>query len=60
MLQLYRDFGNHQITTKDVVDMAVGTEDDELDAVTPILESIPVFGTPESIEVAKCNSLMQV
>nr|XP_060630691.1 RAB11-binding protein RELCH isoform X2 [Anolis sagrei ordinatus] len=50
LLQLYRDFGNHQVTAKDVVDVAVGTEEDELEASTPILENIPVFGTTESIE----------
>lgn len=55
LLQLYRDFGNHQISAKDVLDIAVGTEEDELDATTPILESIPIFGTPQSIEVAKCD-----
>lgn len=56
LLQLYRDFGNHHATPKDVVDTAVGTEEDELEASTPILENIPVFGTPESIEVEKYNS----
>ncbi|XP_053099812.1 RAB11-binding protein RELCH isoform X1 [Hemicordylus capensis] len=50
LLQLYRDFGNHQVTAKDVVHIAVGTEEDELEATTPILENIPMFGTPESIE----------
>ncbi|XP_015261943.1 PREDICTED: lisH domain and HEAT repeat-containing protein KIAA1468 homolog [Gekko japonicus] len=50
LLQLYRDFGNHQISAKDVSDVAVGTEEDELDATTPILETIPLFGTPQSIE----------
>ncbi|XP_048363993.1 RAB11-binding protein RELCH isoform X2 [Sphaerodactylus townsendi] len=50
LLQLYRDFGNHQISSKDVLDVAVGTEEDELEATTPILESIPRFGTPQSIE----------
>ncbi|CAI5780119.1 RAB11-binding protein RELCH isoform X1 [Podarcis lilfordi] len=50
LLQLYRDFGNHQVTSKDVVDVAVGPEEDEFDATTPILENIPIFGTPESIE----------
>ncbi|XP_066481812.1 RAB11-binding protein RELCH isoform X2 [Tiliqua scincoides] len=50
LLQLYRDFGNHQVTAKDVVHIAVGTEEDEFEATTPILENIPVFGTPESIE----------
>ncbi|XP_028593716.2 RAB11-binding protein RELCH isoform X3 [Podarcis muralis] len=50
LLQLYRDFGNHQVTAKDVVDVAVGPEEDEFDATTPILENIPIFGTPESIE----------
>ncbi|NXD64829.1 K1468 protein, partial [Eolophus roseicapillus] len=51
LLQLYRDFGNHHITAKDVVDVSVGVEDDELEAATPVLGSIPVFETaPQSIE----------
>ncbi|XP_061446133.1 RAB11-binding protein RELCH isoform X1 [Rhineura floridana] len=50
LLQLYRDFGNHQVTTKDVVDIAVGPEEDELEATTPVVENIPVFGAPKSIE----------
>uniref|UniRef100_A0A8C7E4E7 LisH domain and HEAT repeat-containing protein KIAA1468 n=1 Tax=Naja naja TaxID=35670 RepID=A0A8C7E4E7_NAJNA len=50
LLQLYRDFGNHQVIAKDIVDVAVGPEEDELEATTPILENIPVFGTSESIE----------
>uniref|UniRef100_A0A8C6Y1W2 LisH domain and HEAT repeat-containing protein KIAA1468 n=1 Tax=Naja naja TaxID=35670 RepID=A0A8C6Y1W2_NAJNA len=51
LLQLYRDFGNHQVIAKDIVDVAVGPEEDELEATTPILENIPVFGTSESIEL---------
>ncbi|XP_025023500.1 lisH domain and HEAT repeat-containing protein KIAA1468 homolog isoform X3 [Python bivittatus] len=50
LLQLYRDFGNHQVIAKDIVDVAVGPEEDELEATTPILENMPVFGTSESIE----------
>uniref|UniRef100_A0A8C5SVJ1 RAB11 binding and LisH domain, coiled-coil and HEAT repeat containing n=1 Tax=Laticauda laticaudata TaxID=8630 RepID=A0A8C5SVJ1_LATLA len=50
LLQLYRDFGNHQVIAKDIVDVAVGPEEDEREATTPILENIPVFGTSESIE----------
>ncbi|KAJ7408741.1 hypothetical protein WISP_118830 [Willisornis vidua] len=51
LLQLYRDFGNHHFTARDVVDASVGVEDDELEADTPILGTIPVFETtPQSIE----------
>uniref|UniRef100_A0A670ZUY7 LisH domain and HEAT repeat-containing protein KIAA1468 n=1 Tax=Pseudonaja textilis TaxID=8673 RepID=A0A670ZUY7_PSETE len=53
LLQLYRDFGNHQVIAKDIVDVAVGPEEDEREATTPILENIPVFGTSESIESLK-------
>ncbi|XP_069075597.1 RAB11-binding protein RELCH isoform X5 [Pleurodeles waltl] len=31
VLQLYRDFGNHQVTVKDMVDVGVVVEDHELD-----------------------------
>lgn len=52
LLQLYRDFGNHHVTARDVVDVSVGVDDDELEAATPILGNIPVFETtPQSIEV---------
>uniref|UniRef100_A0A8C4XY29 LisH domain and HEAT repeat-containing protein KIAA1468 n=1 Tax=Gopherus evgoodei TaxID=1825980 RepID=A0A8C4XY29_9SAUR len=37
LLQLYRDFGNHQVTARDVVDVAVGVEEDELEVTTPTL-----------------------
>ncbi|XP_020851370.1 RAB11-binding protein RELCH isoform X2 [Phascolarctos cinereus] len=50
LLQLYRDFGNHQVTVKDVVDVASGVEEDELEAVTPVLGSLPSFETPQPIE----------
>ncbi|XP_053913532.1 RAB11-binding protein RELCH isoform X2 [Cuculus canorus] len=51
LLQLYRDFGNHHVTARDVVDVSVGVEDDELEAATPILGTVPVFETtPQSIE----------
>uniref|UniRef100_A0A8B9T454 RAB11 binding and LisH domain, coiled-coil and HEAT repeat containing n=1 Tax=Anas platyrhynchos TaxID=8839 RepID=A0A8B9T454_ANAPL len=51
LLQLYRDFGNHHVTARDVVDVSVGVDDDELEAATPILGNIPVFETtPQSIE----------
>ncbi|XP_061850599.1 RAB11-binding protein RELCH isoform X4 [Colius striatus] len=50
LLQLYRDFGNHHVTARDVVDVSVGVEDDELEATTPILGTVPVFETPQSIE----------
>uniref|UniRef100_A0A7M4FHZ8 RAB11 binding and LisH domain, coiled-coil and HEAT repeat containing n=1 Tax=Crocodylus porosus TaxID=8502 RepID=A0A7M4FHZ8_CROPO len=51
LLQLYRDFGNHQVTAKNVVDVAVGVEEDELEVTTPVLGNIPVFNTTQSIEV---------
>uniref|UniRef100_A0A5F9CV90 RAB11 binding and LisH domain, coiled-coil and HEAT repeat containing n=1 Tax=Oryctolagus cuniculus TaxID=9986 RepID=A0A5F9CV90_RABIT len=41
LLHLYRDFGNHQVTGKDLVDVASGVEEDELEALTPILGSLP-------------------
>ncbi|XP_074135138.1 RAB11-binding protein RELCH isoform X3 [Sminthopsis crassicaudata] len=50
LLQLYRDFGNHQITVKDVVDVASGVEENELEAVTPVLGNLPSFETPQPIE----------
>ncbi|XP_074401092.1 RAB11-binding protein RELCH isoform X1 [Zonotrichia albicollis] len=51
LLQLYRDFGNHHVAARDVVDASVGVEDDELEADTPILGTVPVFETaPQSIE----------
>ncbi|XP_038244688.1 RAB11-binding protein RELCH isoform X7 [Dermochelys coriacea] len=50
LLQLYRDFGNHQVTARDVVDVAVGVEEDEIEVTTPTLGSIPIFGASQSIE----------
>uniref|UniRef100_G3WQA7 RAB11-binding protein RELCH n=1 Tax=Sarcophilus harrisii TaxID=9305 RepID=G3WQA7_SARHA len=50
LLQLYRDFGNHQITVKDVVDAASGVEENELEAVTPVLGNLPSFETPQPVE----------
>ncbi|XP_036611523.1 RAB11-binding protein RELCH isoform X3 [Trichosurus vulpecula] len=50
LLQLYRDFGNHQVTVKDVADVASGVEEDELEALTPVLGSLPSFETPQPIE----------
>ncbi|XP_052592446.1 RAB11-binding protein RELCH isoform X3 [Peromyscus californicus insignis] len=55
LLQLYRDFGNHQVTGKDLVDVASGVDEDELEALTPILSNIPpTLDTPQAIE----NSLL--
>ncbi|XP_030617868.1 RAB11-binding protein RELCH isoform X3 [Delphinapterus leucas] len=55
LLQLYRDFGNHQVTGKDLVDVASGVEEDELEALTPILGSLPpTLETPAAVE----NSLL--
>ncbi|XP_075777499.1 RAB11-binding protein RELCH isoform X3 [Pelodiscus sinensis] len=50
LLQLYRDFGNHQVAARDVVDVAVGMEEDELEVTTPTLGSVAVFGAPPSLE----------
>ncbi|XP_013366651.1 PREDICTED: lisH domain and HEAT repeat-containing protein KIAA1468 homolog isoform X5 [Chinchilla lanigera] len=51
LLQLYRDFGNHQVTGKDLVDVASGVEEDELEALTPILSNIPpTLETPQNLE----------
>ncbi|XP_058996550.1 RAB11-binding protein RELCH isoform X4 [Mustela nigripes] len=55
LLQLYRDFGNHQVTGKDLVDVASGVEEDELEALTPVLGSLPTsLETPQTVE----NSLL--
>ncbi|XP_045152002.1 RAB11-binding protein RELCH [Echinops telfairi] len=55
LLQLYRDFGNHQVAGKDVVDVASGVEEDELEALTPVLGNLPpTFETPQTVE----NSLL--
>ncbi|XP_044239000.1 RAB11-binding protein RELCH isoform X4 [Ursus arctos] len=55
LLQLYRDFGNHQVTGKDLVDVASGVEEDELEALTPVLGSLPPsLEAPQTVE----NSLL--
>ncbi|KAB0377732.1 hypothetical protein FD755_009310 [Muntiacus reevesi] len=55
LLQLYRDFGNHQVTGKDFVDVASGVEEDELEALTPVLGSLPsTLEIPHAVE----NSLL--
>ncbi|XP_028631429.1 RAB11-binding protein RELCH isoform X3 [Grammomys surdaster] len=55
LLQLYRDFGNHQVTGKDLVDVASGVDEDELEALTPVLGNVPpTLDTPLPIE----NSLL--
>ncbi|XP_033613264.1 RAB11-binding protein RELCH isoform X4 [Fukomys damarensis] len=55
LLQLYRDFGNHPVTGKDLVDVASGVEEDELEALTPILGNLPpTLETPQPLE----NSLI--
>ncbi|XP_064235131.1 RAB11-binding protein RELCH isoform X5 [Aotus nancymaae] len=51
LLQLYRDFGNHQVTGKDLVDVASGVEEDELEALTPIIGNLPpTLETPQPAE----------
>ncbi|KAK7811913.1 hypothetical protein U0070_006966, partial [Myodes glareolus] len=53
--QLYRDFGNHQVTGKDLVDVASGVDEDELETLTPILGNVPpTLDTSQPIE----NSLL--
>ncbi|KAM5222026.1 RAB11-binding protein RELCH isoform 2-T2 [Ctenodactylus gundi] len=53
LLQLYRDFGNHQVTGKDLVDVASGVEEDELEALTPILGSFPpTLEAPQPVETS--------
>ncbi|KAL1775151.1 lisH domain and HEAT repeat-containing protein KIAA1468-like isoform X1 [Sigmodon hispidus] len=53
LLQLYRDFGNHQVTGKDLVDVASGVDEDELESLTPILGNIPsALDTAQHIENA--------
>nr|XP_044990952.1 RAB11-binding protein RELCH isoform X3 [Jaculus jaculus] len=55
LLQLYRDFGNHQVTGKDLVDVASGVDEDELEALTPSLGNLPsTLDTPQPVE----NSLL--
>ncbi|XP_006892817.1 PREDICTED: lisH domain and HEAT repeat-containing protein KIAA1468 homolog [Elephantulus edwardii] len=55
LLQLYRDFGNHPVVGKDVVDVASGVEEEELEALTPVLGGLPpTFETPQPME----NSLL--
>lgn len=52
LLQLYRDFGNHQVSGKDLVDVASGVEEDELEALTPVLGNLPPpLETPQTVEV---------
>ncbi|XP_012581378.1 PREDICTED: lisH domain and HEAT repeat-containing protein KIAA1468 homolog isoform X2 [Condylura cristata] len=41
LLQLYRDVGNHHGTAKELVDVASGVEEDELEALTPTVGSLP-------------------
>lgn len=56
LLQLYRDFGNHQVSGKDLVDVASGVEEDELEALTPVLGNLPIpLETPLTVEVSDTN-----
>lgn len=56
-MQLYRDFGNHQVTGKDLVDVASGVEEDELEALTPVLGNLPsTLETPQTVEVRGVNN----
>nr|XP_019584878.1 PREDICTED: lisH domain and HEAT repeat-containing protein KIAA1468 homolog isoform X7 [Rhinolophus sinicus] len=55
LLQLYRDFGNHQVTGKDLVDVASGVEESELEALTPVSGNLPpTLEIPQTLE----NSLL--
>ncbi|XP_045705725.1 RAB11-binding protein RELCH isoform X4 [Phyllostomus hastatus] len=57
LLQLYRDFGNHQVTGKDLVDVASGVEEDELEALTPVTGDLPP--TPETPHTVENSLLVQ-
>ncbi|XP_036891262.1 RAB11-binding protein RELCH isoform X7 [Sturnira hondurensis] len=57
LLQLYRDFGNHQVTGKDLVDVASGVEEDELEALTPVTGDLPL--TPETPHTVENSLLVQ-
>ncbi|XP_019513236.1 PREDICTED: lisH domain and HEAT repeat-containing protein KIAA1468 homolog [Hipposideros armiger] len=55
LLQLYRDFGNHQVTGKDLVDVASGVEEGDLEVLAPVSGSLPpTLETPQTLE----NSLL--
>lgn len=59
-MQLYRDFGNHQVTGKDLVDVASGVEEDELEALTPVTGDLPLTPeTPHTVEVSDVNQLVK-
>lgn len=56
LLQLYRDFGNHQVTGKDLVDVASGVEESELEALTPVSGNLPpTLEIPQTLEVSNIN-----
>ncbi|XP_068094429.1 RAB11-binding protein RELCH homolog [Hyperolius riggenbachi] len=63
LLQLYRNFGNHQTLAKDTVHVAVGVREDDLDplpsAQTLTVESLPVQSSAvvEELEnkISRCN-----
>lgn len=56
LLQLYRDFGNHQVSGKDLVDVASGVEENELEALTPVLGSLPpTLEVSQTVEVRENN-----
>ncbi|XP_023368130.1 lisH domain and HEAT repeat-containing protein KIAA1468 homolog [Otolemur garnettii] len=57
LLQLYRDFGNHQVTGKDLVDVASGVEEDELEALTPVSGTLPP--TLETLQPVENSMLVQ-
>ncbi|XP_078543885.1 RAB11-binding protein RELCH isoform X2 [Lissotriton helveticus] len=48
VLQLYRDYGNHQVTLKDMVDVGVGVEDHDLDP-RPRKDSDASIDEPQTI-----------
>ncbi|XP_049638031.1 RAB11-binding protein RELCH isoform X5 [Suncus etruscus] len=50
LLQLYRDFGNHQVTRKDLVDVASGVQEDELETISPVLGNVPPNLEPQTVE----------
>ncbi|MEE6465273.1 hypothetical protein FKM82_006507 [Ascaphus truei] len=54
LLQLYRDFGNHQAIVKDVADIAVGVREDELE---PIQSEESAAADPQAMQPAIVQEL---
>ncbi|KAM4688480.1 RAB11-binding protein RELCH isoform 3-T3 [Discoglossus pictus] len=60
LLQLYRDFGNHQAVSKDVVDVAVGVREDELQLTQTVDYAAPEPQTFESSIVQELEAKINV